>query len=89
MNEKDFTSLFSKRLRHYLNENNMTQVELANKLGVGTTSIYNWVSGLKLQGWTRLMPCVRYSTSAEKTFLPMAIQLNPAPHTTPIRRLQK
>lgn len=47
MNEKDFNSLFSKRLRHYLNENNMTQVELANKLGVGTTSIYNWVSGLK------------------------------------------
>ena len=47
MTEKDFNSLFSKRLRHYLNENNMTQVELANKLGVGTTSIYNWVSGLK------------------------------------------
>lgn len=47
MNEKDFNSLFSKRLRHYLNENDMTQVELANKLGVGTTSIYNWVSGLK------------------------------------------
>ena len=47
MNEKDFNSLFSKRLRHYLNENNKTQVELANKLGVGTTSIYNWVSGLK------------------------------------------
>ncbi len=47
MNEKDFNSLFSKRLRHYLNENNMTQVELANKLGVGTTSISNWVSGLK------------------------------------------
>ena len=47
MNEKDFNSLFSKRLRHYLNKNNMTQVELANKLGVGTTSIYNWVSGLK------------------------------------------
>ena len=47
MNEKDFNSLFSQRLRHYLNENNMTQVELANKLGVGTTSIYNWVSGLK------------------------------------------
>ena len=47
MNEKDFNSVFAKRVRHYLNENDMTQVELANKLGVGTTSIYNWVSGLK------------------------------------------
>ena len=25
----------------------MTQTELANKLGVGTTSVYNWVNGLK------------------------------------------
>ena len=47
MNEKDFNEVFSKRLRYYLDKNNMTQVELANKLGVGTTSVYNWTSGLK------------------------------------------
>lgn len=47
MCEKDFNQLFSKRLRHYLNASGMTQAELANKLGVGTTSVYNWVNGLK------------------------------------------
>jgi hypothetical protein len=47
MCEKDFNQLFSKRLRYYLNESGMTQAELANKLGVGTTSVYNWVNGLK------------------------------------------
>ena len=26
----------------------MTQVELAKKLGVGTTSVYNWCSGTKI-----------------------------------------
>lgn len=47
MCEKDFNQLFSKRLRYYLNASGMTQAELANKLGVGTTSVYNWVNGLK------------------------------------------
>lgn len=45
MCEKDFNQLFSKRLRYYLNASGMTQAELATKLGVGTTSVYNWVNG--------------------------------------------
>lgn len=47
MCEKDFNQLFAKRLRYYLNASGMTQAELANKLGVGTTSVYNWANGLK------------------------------------------
>ena len=47
MPENDFNEVFSKRLRYFLNMNNMTQVELANRLGVGTTSVYNWCSGIK------------------------------------------
>lgn len=47
MPEQEFNAVFSKRLRHYLSEYDMTQVELAKKLGVGTTSVYNWCNGIK------------------------------------------
>ena len=47
MPEQDFNAIFSKRLRYYLNQYGMTQAELAKKLGVGTTSVYNWCNGIK------------------------------------------
>ena len=47
MPEQEYNVVFSKRLRHYLQKYEMTQVELARKLGVGTTSVYNWCNGLK------------------------------------------
>lgn len=47
MSEHQFNAVFSKRLRYYLNKYEMTQVELAKKLGVGTTSVYNWCNGIK------------------------------------------
>lgn len=47
MPEQDFNAVFSKRLRYYLSKYDMTQVELAKKLGVGTTSVYNWCNGIK------------------------------------------
>ena len=47
MSKSNFNIVFSKKLRHYLNINHMTQAELANKLNVGTTSVYNWVNGIK------------------------------------------
>ena len=43
----DFNKLFSSNLNYLLKRDNMTQAELAKKLGVGTTSVYNWCSGLK------------------------------------------
>jgi hypothetical protein len=45
--EKDFNKVLSDNLRYYLDIRNITQVELAHRLGVGTTSVYNWTSGLK------------------------------------------
>lgn len=47
MSEQEFNTVFSKRLRYYLNKYDITQVELAKKLGVGTTSVYNWCNGIK------------------------------------------
>lgn len=47
MPEQEFNAIFSKRLRYYLNQFEMSQADLAKKLGVGTTSVYNWCNGIK------------------------------------------
>ena len=47
MSVEEFKAIFSKRLRYYLNKYNMTQLELSKRLGVGTTSVYNWCNGIK------------------------------------------
>lgn len=47
MKETDFNKLFAAKLKFYLEKNQMSQADLANKLGVGTTSVYNWCTGLK------------------------------------------
>lgn len=47
MSEREFNAVFSERLRYYLNKYEMTQLELSRRLGVGTTSVYNWCNGIK------------------------------------------
>lgn len=47
MSEQEFNAIFSKRLKYYLNKYEMTQAELAKRIGVGTTSVYNWCNGIK------------------------------------------
>lgn len=47
MQEREFNEIFSERLRYYLNKYEMTQLDLSKRLGVGTTSVYNWCNGLK------------------------------------------
>ena len=47
MSEREFNEIFSERLRYYLNKYEITQLELSKRLGVGTTSVYNWCNGIK------------------------------------------
>ncbi len=47
MPEKEFNEVFSRRLRYYLEKNNMTQKDLANALGVGQTAVSDWINGRK------------------------------------------
>ena len=47
MSEREFNQIFSERLRYYLNKYQITQLELSKRLGVGTTSVYNWCNGIK------------------------------------------
>lgn len=72
MSEQDFLNVFSKRLRYYLDENSMTQRELASHLNVGTTSVYNWVNGIKsprmdkVDSMCKLFGCMRSDLLEEK-----------------------
>ena len=47
MSENEFNKIFAKRLQHYLDVYEISQAELARRLGVGTTSVSNWVNGTK------------------------------------------
>lgn len=45
--EQDFNIIFSKNLKAYLSEFDMTQADLAARLGVSTQSVSNWCKGAK------------------------------------------
>lgn len=47
MSEKEFNKLFSQNLKYYLEKNNLSQAELANRLNVSATSVSYWCQGLK------------------------------------------
>lgn len=47
MDEKNFNLIFSKNLTRFLQINNMTQAELAERLGVSTATTSNWCKGIK------------------------------------------
>lgn len=47
MSGAEFLIVFSKNLKYYLDQYDMSQAELAKRLGVSTTSVSNWVQGLK------------------------------------------
>lgn len=71
MSERDFNIIFSERLRYYLNKYDMTQIELAKKLGVGSTSVYNWCNGIKtprmdkVDSMCRIFNCKRSDLMAD------------------------
>ena len=47
MNEKEFNDIFSKNLKYYMTEKNISQNELARYLNVSPTSVNNWYNGYK------------------------------------------
>ena len=48
IDETKFNQIFARNLRYYLEKNHMSQIELSKKIGVGTTSVYNWCNGVKI-----------------------------------------
>lgn len=48
MPNDNFNEAFSRRLRFYLNKYDMTQIELAKRLGVGKSTVSDWANGRKV-----------------------------------------
>lgn len=65
MSEKSFNQVFAERLKHYMELCEMTQEDLAKRLGVGQTSVSNWCTGLKtprmdkVDAMCRIFHCAR------------------------------
>lgn len=72
MYEKDFNAIFSKNLVHFLKLNDMTQAELAARLGVSTATTSNWCNGIKIprmdkvDAMCRIFNCLRSDLIDEK-----------------------
>ncbi len=47
MSEQEFNKIFAANLRFYLEEHNMTQAELAQRLNVSAQSVTNWCKAVK------------------------------------------
>lgn len=47
MSINEYAEMVGKKIRFLLDQNEMTQKELADKLGVSTATVSNWCTGVK------------------------------------------
>ena len=47
MSEREYNEIFAENLKRYLDLNDMSQTDLARRLGVSAQSVTNWCSGKK------------------------------------------
>lgn len=47
MSEQDFSKLIGENIKKYMELNNLTQTDIANKLNVSTSSVSQWVNAKK------------------------------------------
>lgn len=75
MREADFNALFAKNLNHLLKMHNMTQAELAERIGVSTATTSNWCKGIKLPRMDKvdkmcaIFDCLRSDLMEDKGYL--------------------
>ena len=48
MSEKEINEIISRNLTYYLEKNGMTQLDLAERLGVSQAAVSNWCKGIKM-----------------------------------------
>lgn len=60
MSEQDFNLLFSKNLNYFLSKNNITQLDLANHLGVSTSAVSAWCRGIKIPRMDKVDAICKY-----------------------------
>lgn len=72
MSEQEFNEIFAKRLKNYLNKYDMTQTDLARRLGVSTQSVTNWCRGAKsprmdkVDAMCKIFHCMRSDLMEDK-----------------------
>lgn len=75
MREADFNALFAKNLNQLLKMHNMTQAELAERMGVSTATTSNWCKGIKLPRMDKvdkmcaIFDCLRSDLMEDKGYL--------------------
>ena len=86
MSEKEFNEIFSRRLRFYLSQNGMSQLDLAKRIGVSATSVSDWVNGRKsprmnkVDAMCELFNCRRSDFLEDTPTSPYIEAISPADH---------
>ena len=69
---EDFKTIFGRRLRHFMSVNDMTQEELAAKLGVSGASVSSWINGQKTPRMDKIDALCRLFNCRRDDFLQTA-----------------
>lgn len=81
MSELEFNKIVAKNIRYYLERSELSQKELAKLLGVGQTSVYNWLNAIKtprsdkIDAMCGIFSCKRADLLLEKS----AVSASPDP----------
>ncbi len=73
MSEQEFTKVFSTNLKEYMAKYEMSNADLAKRLGVSATSVTNWTTGQKaprmdkVDAMCRIFKCKRADLMEEHT----------------------
>lgn len=76
ISEQEFNDIFSKQLKRQLRIHEMTQSDLAKRLGVSTQSVTNWCKGAKtprmdkVDSMCKIFNCRRSDLMEEKSSIP-------------------
>lgn len=77
ISEQEFNEIFSKQLKRQLRIHEMTQSDLAKRLGVSTQSVTNWCKGAKtprmdkVDSMCKIFNCRRSDLMEEKSSTPL------------------
>ena len=95
MSELEFNAIFSKCLKYYLSKYDMTQSELAKRLGVSTQSVTNWCKGDKsprmdkVDAMCEIFHCKRSDLMEDKTNNQDSTSHSPDPDVRRIERARQ
>ena len=76
MSESELKIIFSKNLNHYLSLSNESQVEVAKKLGISTSTFSSWCTGQKMPRMDKIEMLAKYFGIKKSDLIEKHIQYN-------------